>query len=196
MVERLKKSSIWTILYYCSLVSIVLGILICLGVDFLMNQKLSWSLISSVACLMAVSVLTIMKYTQKNQLLKSSLAVSGLLFLLFGAISTIKVIDFMALCLFGSLWLIYYWIILLVFILSKLRFWYWLAFACGLSILMEGLNLFALQHPIITNEFIISNSLEMIIVAFFIFFGAISIDKRRIDDWIEKSNLKKGGFNV
>ncbi|MBS7577378.1 MULTISPECIES: helix-turn-helix transcriptional regulator [unclassified Enterococcus] len=195
VVESLKKKESYHILYGIALFVIGIAVVICLGIDFIMNHALSWSLIVAVAAFMAISILIIAKNTHRFKIIKCSLALSGLLFLLFAAISFAQSMSFINLCLIGTFWLIYYWVILLIFTFTKLPFWYWLAVVSGLSILVEGLTVITLQHSIIAFEFIVSNLIEVIVIFIFIFCGIRSVDNGRIDKWFSKIKLRNEGLN-
>lgn len=185
VVESLKKRSYLEILYYIYLVSLSIGIIVCMGIDFIINHSLSWSLVVTSACMLAMGFLTTLKYSKSNKLIKSSVVASILLVVLFASVTFVADISFSEMCLIGSFWIAFYWIILLVTIKTNIRFWYLLAIATGLSIFIEWGMLTVQQQPLWEIGVIIGSIFDVILTIVFLFCGKLNVDKNWIDEKLQ-----------
>ncbi|MEI5994321.1 helix-turn-helix domain-containing protein [Candidatus Enterococcus mansonii] len=198
MVTSLKKRSILEMLFVVILSLLMVSSVICLIIDVSINMRLSWSLVVVSSCIFGASLMSVMRYAQKEKLIKFGLTLSVLVMpLLFTIQKSVSVTNWFSY--FGiSISLIslgIFWALLLLWRFTTIKLWGLMTIAAVLSIggnyLILVLTGEVTSMADVSTRFITSGLAGSIWAFVSILFGLLNLDKGAVDEWLFEHVRKK-----
>lgn len=164
MVDSLKKTKIWNVIFMILFSSLLLASAICLLIDFLVNNYLSWSLIVSFSCFLFGIGTWIPYRVRQEKIVKGALVIS---ILLFPYLSLIHYLYDYGISLIYSLeimatWVLFVWLLIGMWRLTRISIFDIVGISCFVSIvnnvfvshLLSGHDLLLFDRSDILNMFI------------------------------------------